>query len=139
MRLTPAQLKAQRAGKPLPRKEGEIQAAILAYLRTVPGVRAERMNSRVVTMPGRGGRMRPVRFGFKGCPDIIGWRTQTHWMQCCPPNFAQFLAIEVKSPGKEPTDEQRAFLQAVRDAGGVSLIARSVDDVVSALGQKGHP
>lgn len=147
MRITTAQLKAKRAGKPLPRKEGEIQAAILAYLRTVPGVVAWRQNSGAVK---DGARF--VRFGFKGLSDIAGWRAGCVTMHAdtnrtggpqCPFNNPQRgyhawratpLYVECKAPGKQPTREQAAFLQAVTDAGGLAIVAHSVDDVVSALG-----
>lgn len=46
----------------------------------------------------------------------------------------RFLAIEVKRNGKEPTELQQAFLDAVKEAGGIAFVARSVDDVIAALG-----
>jgi hypothetical protein len=47
--------------------------------------------------------------------------------------LAVFAAIEVKSVTGRPTPEQTAFLAAVRDAGGVACIARSVEDAQRAL------
>lgn len=139
MRITTAQLKSKRAGKPLPRKEGEIQSAILAYLRTVPGVVAWRTNTGAV-WSGEGANRHGARFGFKGLSDIIGWRPEPVVVRGAGTiaqtldAIARFLAIEVKAPGKSPTREQWAFLDAVRLAGGLSIVAHSVDDVVSALG-----
>ena len=46
----------------------------------------------------------------------------------------KFLAIEVKRDGREPTELQATFLEEVRRAGGIGFGARSVDDVIQALG-----
>jgi len=50
-----------------------------------------------------------VKFGFKGCSDIIGQITD-----------GRFFAWEVKRPGKKPTADQRAFLEVVAWTGGVA-------------------
>lgn len=65
-----------------------------------------------------------IRFGVgnPGGSDLIGW-TST----------GKFLAIEVKRPGKNPTKEQRNFLDAVTKAGGVAGVARSVGDAVEII------
>lgn len=65
-----------------------------------------------------------IRFGVAnpGGSDLIGW-TAT----------GRFLAIEVKRPGKNPTKEQRNFLDAVVKAGGVAGVARSVEDAVEII------
>ena len=41
----------------------------------------------------------------------------------------KFLAIEVKQPDKNPTVEQRNFLEFIRNSGGIAGIARSPSDV----------
>lgn len=58
-----------------------------------------------------------------GLPDIIG---------CCE---GVFVGIEVKRPGREGTltERQKAALQAVKDAGGVSGMATSVEDAFEIL------
>jgi len=63
-----------------------------------------------------------VRFGFKGCADIIGQLVTGH-----------FLAVECKRPGEQPTADQTGFIDRVRKAGGVAFVAWSVDDVISNL------
>ncbi len=45
----------------------------------------------------------------------------------------QFIAIEVKRPGQQPTPRQAAELAAIARAGGIALTATSVADVVTAL------
>lgn len=45
----------------------------------------------------------------------------------------RFMAIEVKVPKKYPSKDQKSFLQDVADAGGIAIVARSVEDVKKAL------
>ena len=63
-----------------------------------------------------------VRFGFKGCSDIIGQLVT-----------GEFLAIECKRLGERPTDDQVAFLGRVQRAGGVAFVAWSIDDIARGL------
>ena len=121
--------------------ETQITRAILQYL-GARGIAAWRVNSRVIDLPGKGGRQRPVRFGgMKGMSDIVGivpsegptvWRqihakATTIWQQT--QTVGRFLAIEVKSAKGQPTPYQLAFLDLVRRHGGLAFVARSVDDV----------
>lgn len=59
-----------------------------------------------------------------GSSDLCGWMGD---------GTARFLAIEVKTSKGKPTDEQMAFIEAVKKAGGVAFIARSVDEAVRTL------
>ncbi len=78
--------------------ETQIVRAILEYLRA-RGFWAERRNSRVMMLPGKGGRLRPVRFGgVKGASDIIAVGPQ-----------GRFIAIEVKRHGGKATLEQQGY------------------------------
>jgi VRR-NUC domain-containing protein len=123
-RISSAEFKALARGKPLPRPETDVVRAILLYLAMVPGVTAWCMNSRVVFLPGKKGRMRPVRFGVPGIPDIYGWRAPG----------GRTLAIEVKRPTeKRVRRDQEIFLARVAAAGGIALVARSVDDVAKVI------
>jgi hypothetical protein len=151
VRITAAQFKAIGQRKPVPRAERDVLKAILAYLRLVPEVVAWRTNSGAAMMRvGKKDEFQPVRFGFKGLADIIGWRSIIRHESSGvdksaavlpglkPPGefyVAKFIAIEVKAPGKQPTREQAAFLAAVTRAGGLAIVARSVDDVRKALGR----
>jgi len=58
----------------------------------------------------------------KGISDIIG---------CYK---GRYFAIEVKRPGGKPTSFQEKFLENVKRAGGIAIVARSVDDVIRGLG-----
>lgn len=60
----------------------------------------------------------PVKYGLaKGSSDLIGWHNKT----------GQFVAIEVKMPGRKATKEQQSFIDAVKRAGGIAFVAHSVD------------
>ena len=58
----------------------------------------------------------------KGVADILG---------CYQ---GRFLAIEVKSPGRQPTPDQAWFLGEVARANGIAFVAHSVEEVVEGLG-----
>lgn len=117
------------------RPEAEIVREVLRYLATVPGVVAWRSNTGAFRLRHKG-RERFVRFGPVGQPDILGWKVEP-WCRgasdCHIRRVARFLALEVKRAGAELRPDQAAFLQLVRDAGGLAGVVRSVDDVV-ALG-----
>ena len=63
-------------------------------------------------------QQRFIRFGVKGMADIVG---------ILPP-AGQFFCIEVKTGTGRLSSEQEYFLEAVGRAGGIALVARSVDD-----------
>jgi hypothetical protein len=69
-----------------------------------------------------GGRF--VRFaGVNGISDILG---------VLPPS-GRMLAVECKTPRGRLAADQAAFLDAVREAGGLSLVVRGVDELHRAL------
>ena len=108
-------------------REAEIQRACLDWLRA-HHIPAWRQNSRVFMVPGRGGRMRPLRAGVKGCADILG---------LLPP-LGRLLAIEVKSPTGRVTPEQAEFLRVIAAAGGCALVVRSLEDLVAGVRPTGQ-
>jgi hypothetical protein len=111
--------------KAIDASESEIQAAIVRYLavdRRVAWV--ERFNVGAVESTDARGKRRFVRFAFKGCSDLLGQLASGH-----------FLAIECKTRIGRLTPEQRAFLDRVTSAGGLGIVARSVDDVKAAIDQ----
>ena len=82
------------------------------------------MNSRVVMLPGRGGRLRPVRMGGrKGMADVIA---------CLPPG-GRYAAFEIKRYGQRATPEQRAFLDSVKKAGGIGEVIYDIKELEKAL------
>ena len=77
---------------------------------------------------------RPLHAGLcEGSSDLIGWRTVEVTPEMVGQRLAVFTAIEVKSATGRPTPEQLKFLEAVREAGGVACVARSVEDAQRAL------
>lgn len=77
---------------------------------------------------------RPVQFGLcKGSSDLIGLRSITVGPEHVGQRLAVFAAIEVKSATGRPTPDQLAFIETVQGMGGLSGIARSVDDARGIL------
>lgn len=60
--------------------------------------------------------------GLKGVSDILGVM-----------NGGRLLAVECKHGRGTLTKEQRAFLSAVADRGGVAMVVRSVDELIEGL------
>ena len=99
-------------------KEAAALVEVLKALNAHPAVVwCERMNTGAVRMGGRF-----VRFGFKGCPDVIGQL-----------NDGRLLGVEVKGPTGRLRPEQAFFLERVRAAGGVAFMARDCRDVLREL------
>jgi hypothetical protein len=76
-------------------------------------------------------RIRPgkfMSFGKKGSSDIIGLLAPG----------GKFLAVETKAPDGRLSPEQREFLEAVKQQGGLAVIARSWADVDRALREAGY-
>jgi len=102
------------------KSESAVQAEVLQVLRAHPMVAwCERMNSGVAKMGGRF-----VRFGFVGCPDVLGQLKD-----------GRLLGIEVKAENGKLSIEQTQFLERIRAAGGVAFVARDCHDVLSQLRQ----
>ena len=103
-------------------KEAEILASVLKALKLYPNVFFfTRMNSGAYAV-GEGKARRYVRFGFPGCPDIIGMM-----------RGGRMLCIEVKSPTGKLSAVQERFLIRIRQNGGVAFVARSVDELAKYL------
>ena len=68
---------------------------------------------------------RPVRYGLPGSSDILG---------CVR---GRMIGIEAKVGRDRQRDNQSMFALALRNAGGVYILARSVDDVTNALKLEG--
>lgn len=114
------------------RKERDIQRAILDAAKWWKGVRLWKTGGGL--LPLADGRR--VRMGAVGVSDLVGWKTEmrdeTDGSSPAPPR-ACFVAVECKREGRYPDQHQRAFLDAVREAGGIAIVARSVDDVRRVL------
>lgn len=104
--------------------EAQVQAAILRYLAVDKRVVWHaRMNSgKGWFRPHKAIEERWMRFGFPGCPDILGQLGD-----------GRYLAVEVKAPGGKRREEQVAHIAMAQAAGAVALFAESVDAVRRAI------
>ena len=101
------------------RPEAAALVEVLKALNTHPAVAwCERMNSGAARIGARF-----VRFGFKGCPDVLGQLKD-----------GRLLGVEVKAKTGRLRPEQAVFLERIRGAGGVSFVARDLRDVRRELG-----
>ena len=69
----------------------------------------------------------------QGFSDLFGWQPVEITADMVGTTIARFFAIEVKAPSGQPTKPQEDFIAAVARAGGLSGIARSVNDALNIL------
>jgi hypothetical protein len=109
--------------KPRAYTETLLLREILRTFGARPDLRLFRNSVGLVRLPGGGA----ISFGLcVGSSDLVGWRTNSS-------GVAQFVAIEVKAPTGRLTPDQDRFLAAVRSAGGLAGVARSLTDVEELL------
>jgi hypothetical protein len=112
--------------------ETDIQQRIRLALGTRSDLRLFRNNTGTLPDPRTG---RPIQFGLaRGSADLIGWRTITITPEMVGQQLAVFTSIEVKTPAGRLSPAQHAWLGAVRTAGGIAGVARSVRDANEILG-----
>lgn len=105
--------------------ERDVLAECLEALAMCPAVAwSVRMNTGGAWLPGKDHEPQFVKFAFKGCSDIIGQLVD-----------GRFLAVECKRKGKNPTEDQQAFLTRVAANGGMAFVARCAEDVFNHLRQ----
>lgn len=106
--------------------EAGIQQDIRLALGQCPAVRMFRNNVGAIKAPD--GRV--IRYGLTtGSADLIGWQTVMITQDHVGQQFARFVSVEVKAPKGRLSPEQETWRQAVLKAGGIAVVARSVDDV----------
>lgn len=88
-------------------KEADIVKAILRYLKTVP---------KCFFWKEHGGM-----YGTAGIPDIIA---------CIN---GRFYGFEVKTEDGRPTKLQESTIRKIKNAGGIALVVRSVDEVKAVI------
>ena len=88
-------------------KEADIVKAILRYLKTVP---------KCFFWKEHGGM-----YGTAGIPDIIA---------CID---GRFYGLEVKTEDGRPTKLQESTIRKIKNAGGIALVVRSVEDVKAVI------
>lgn len=100
--------------------EQGIQKTIIDYLKLLNFIVFKHRNVGIYKKDT--GKYIPLSFGEKGISDIIA---------CSPKGI--FCAIEVKKPGGKATPEQLEFLERVKAAGGIAILAYSIDDVLGIV------
>jgi hypothetical protein len=104
--------------------ESRIQAEILTALGQLPWLRLWRQNTGVgFTRDGR----RTIQFGLKGAADLSGILYD-----------GTRLEIEVKTPRGRQTKQQQAFESMLTRFRGVYIVARSTQDALDQLAQRGY-
>ena len=112
----------------MPNAETELQQRIRLALGLRSDLRLFRNQVGQLPDPRTG---RPVQFGLaRGSADLIGWRTITITPDMVGQRLAVFTSLEVKTPTGRLTPAQHNWLGAVRSAGGVAGVARSVSDAL---------
>lgn len=83
---------------------------------------------------------RPLHAGLcVGSSDLIGWTPVTITPEMVGRTIAVFTAVEGKSTTRQyPTADQYRFIDAVRAAGGIATVARSVGDAMGAIKSPGR-
>jgi hypothetical protein len=100
------------------RPEAAALCEVLKALKAHPAVSwCERMNSGAARVGGRF-----IRFGFTGCPDVLGMLRD-----------GRLLGVEVKAAKGKLRPEQAVMLERIRTGGGVSFVARDCRDVIREL------
>lgn len=71
-----------------------------------------------------------MRLAKRGTSDVLaGVPLQVELASGRTTTLLVFAAVECKALGEEPSAEQVAFLEDVRARGGMSIVARDLDDV----------
>lgn len=94
--------------------EAQVLKSVLAYLRRDPNVASVERSQSGVFQEGN----RVIRVGFVGKLDVSGFL-----------NGGKYFEIEVKKPGKKPTEAQAARIEKVIAGGGISGCVSSIDEV----------
>ena len=68
-----------------------------------------------------------------GSSDLIGWTSRRITPDMVGSVVAVFSSIEVKTPKGTVAKNQKVWLGAVRAAGGIAIVARSVSDAVEGV------
>lgn len=110
-------VKRQKPGE----SESDVQKRILERLGFIREGFFWRENSGMVKQQDDYGKTRMWRAGIKGIADIIGVYK------------GRFVAIEVKAKGKKPSAFQIAYLERVKQCGGIAFVCDDDKEVMNLL------
>ncbi len=112
------------------------ETTLQQQIRLAVGTRSDLrlFRNQVGSLPdSRTGRL--VTFGLaKGSADLIGWRTVTVTPEMVGQRIAVFTSLEIKTPSGRLSPAQTHWLHAVRSAGGIAGVVRSVPDALQIIG-----
>ncbi len=78
---------------------------------------------------------RPFHAGIEGMSDLGGWMPIEITPDMVGSTVAVYTQAEIKLRGR-PTDRQRAWIDAVKKAGGLAGVARNEEDLIGILSGK---
>lgn len=114
--------------------EREIQKACLSWLQA-KGIYAWRQNTAGVYDPIQ--KTFRTFHGLRGVADILGIVPQDVLCELEDKlqyeRFGCLLAVEVKRPGKAPTNEQAAFLREINERGGIGICVHGIEELEAQL------
>jgi hypothetical protein len=133
-RARPRESRPQSKRREKRRREAQAQKAIIEALE-LRGCIAVRVNSGQIVLPDpKTGRRRVVRLARRGTSDVLaGVPLRVDLASGRSATLLVFAAVECKAQGEEPSNEQVTFLDDVRARGGMSIVARGIDDVERLL------
>jgi hypothetical protein len=100
-------------------KESALVSQIITYL-NFKGHFVQRTNSGMIRIPNTNGGQRMMRLAQAGTADITGCARD-----------GRFIAIEAKIKPNKPTALQEAYLNEIRNRGGIALVAYELEDVMN--------
>lgn len=128
--FTEAKLRAARVAKPRAEREAGASDAIKEWRRGRGDVRLWRQN--VGEFKLSDGRY--FRAGLcRGSSDFVGLHSVIVTPGMVGKRVAVFLALETKAPGKDAESHQEAWLNEVKDAGGIAGVARNAQEAEDML------
>jgi hypothetical protein len=119
---TRAMGRAQKPAQKPAQREQDLMNAIIDLLR-LRGCVAIRINSGAIPVESEKGGRRLIRLAPAGTADIL----------CCVPPTGRMMAVECKVGDNTASAAQTQFLADVRRAGGLAIVAYSIEDVERGL------
>ena len=114
--------------------ETKLQQEIRLAIGKIPTLRLFRNQVGQLPDPRTG---RYVQFGLaKGSSDLIGFKKIKITKDMIGQEIAQFVSIEIKTEKGKLTTQQNNWLTFINKAGGITGVARSINDVFKILSLK---
>ena len=80
---------------------------------------------------------RPMKVGVEGMSDLAGWKSVVVTQDLVGQRIARYLCLEIKTPNhrtsKDRLEKQLAFIETVKQHGGIAAIVSSVEQAMETL------